>query len=114
MQLIQGFPHIELEYLNSLRLCFQVLIPPFPDASLDEYLPGPCTVSDVIRDSRVHESLKIVDISDNIAPTTGGKKIIMLTSRVNHNDIEVHFNFDHSEFFFHISELYVVNSFFQL
>jgi len=99
----QGFEHMNAKTcstimdLNSLRLCFQVLIPPSPDASLDEYLPGPCTVSDVIKDSRVHESLKIVDISDNVAPTTGGKKIIMLTGRVNHNDIEVHFNFEHNE-----------------
>ena len=55
-------------------------------------------VSDVIKDKRVHELPKIVDISDNSAPVKGGKKIIMFTSKIKHDDIQVLFEYNHSKF----------------
>jgi len=95
----QGFSHMEdKKYLkemdmNSLRLCFQVFI---PGAKLGDYIPGPTVVSDVVKDKRVHERLKIIDISDNFANVKGNKKIIMFTTKVNKDDIEVRFAFDHN------------------
>ena len=99
----QGFNHMEdKKYLknldmNSLRLCFQVFI---PGAESGDYIAGPTVVSDVVKDKRVHERLKIIDISDNFATVKGNKKIIMFTTKVNKDDIEVHFAFGHSKFYF--------------
>lgn len=95
----QGFSHMEdKKYLkdldmNSLRLCFQVFI---PGAKPGDYIAGPTVVSDVVKDKRVHERLKIIDISDNFATVKGNKKIIMFTTKVNKDDIEVRFAFDHN------------------
>jgi hypothetical protein len=95
----QGFNHMEdKKYLknldmNSLRLCFQVFI---PGAAPGAYIAGPIVVSDVVKDKRVHERLKIIDISDNFATVKGNKKIIMFTTKVNKDDIEVHFAFGHN------------------
>ena len=83
--------------MNSLRLCFQVFI---PGAAPGAYIAGPIVVSDVVKDKRVHERLKIIDISDNFATVKGNKKIIMFTTKVNKDDIEVRFAFGHSKFYF--------------
>ena len=80
--------------MNSVRLCFQIFIPWINSQSL---LPGAKAFSDVIKDKRVHESLKIIDISDDFSPVKGGKKIIMFTSKIKHDDIEVHFEYNHSK-----------------
>ena len=79
--------------MNSVRLCFQVFIP----WNQDGMIAGPKIVSDVIKDKRVHENLKIVDISDNFSPVKGGKKIIMFTSKVKHEDIKIRFEHNHSK-----------------
>merc|ERR1711962_1497365 len=79
--------------MNSVRLCFQIFIPWINSQSL---LPGAKAFSDVIKDKRVHESLKIIDISDDFSPVKGGKKIIMFTSKIKHDDIEVHFEYNHN------------------
>ena len=95
----QGFDHMaDKKYLkeldmNSLRICFQVFLPcqgGYTDT-------GAKIVSNVVRDKRVHERLKIIDMSDESASTKGDKKIIMFTTKVNKDDVEVHFEFNYSK-----------------
>jgi len=92
-----GFDHMKSKSdlaemdMNSVCLSFQVFIP--WNQSL---IAGARVVSDVIKDKRVHELPKIVDISDNYAPVKGGKKIIMFTSKIKHDDIQVLFEYNHN------------------
>ena len=58
----------------------------------------PSAVSDIIKDKRTHEALKIVDFSESTAPTKGGKKIVIFTGKICKDDIEVHFSFENSEY----------------
>ena len=83
--------------INSVRLSFQLFIPWSNNSQSQAYIPGPKVFSDVIKDKRVHESLKIIDISDDFSPVKGGKKIIMFTSKIKPDDIEVHFEYNHSK-----------------
>ena len=83
--------------MNAVRLSFQLFIPWTNSQSQTYTIPGAKVVSDVIKDKRVHESLKIIDISDDFSPVKGGKKIIMFTSKIKHDDIEVHFEYNHSK-----------------
>ena len=55
-------------------------------------------MSDIIKDKRTHEALKIVDFSESTAPTKGGKKIVIFTGKICKDDIEVHFSFENSEY----------------
>jgi hypothetical protein len=83
--------------MNSVRLSFQLFIPWTNSQSQAYTIPGAKVFSDVIKDKRVHESLKIIDISDDFSPVKGGKKIIMFTSKIKHDDIEVHFEYNHND-----------------
>jgi len=96
----RGFGHMNSKgemakiNLDSVRLAFQVFI---KTGELEEieWIAVPATVSNVIRNKNgVSEKLKIDVISDNEAPIEGGKKILMFTSKIDKNDIEVHFAFN--------------------
>jgi len=93
-----GFDHMKSKSemdkmdMNSVRLSFQLFIP----WNENGMIAGPKIASDVIKDKRVHENLKIVDISDNFSPVKGGKKIIMFTSKVKHEDIKIRFEHNHN------------------
>ena len=96
----QGFDYIEDEsYLkkldmNSVRLCFQVFVPIGQNESGMEEYSKHVTVSEVIKDKRVYEDLQIVSISDDCAPIDGGKKIIMLTTRIAMGNVQVLFEYN--------------------
>ena len=98
-----GFNHMKSKTemaameMNAVRLSFQLFIPWTNSQSQVYTIPGAKVFSDVIKDKRVHESLKIIDISDDFSPVKGGKKIIMFTSKIKHDDIEVHFEYNHSK-----------------
>ena len=92
----QGFHHISCTTLNlnALRLGFQVYLKE-PNKKVTIV---PSVVSDIIKDKRTHEALKIVDFSESTAPTKGGKKIVIFTGKICKDDIEVHFSFENSEY----------------
>ena len=75
--------------LNAVRLCFQVCLETsqFGIVKLSPF------VSDVIKDNKAYGDLKIVKCSHNYAPFHGRKKILIFTSKVSRNDIEVHFRY---------------------
>lgn len=89
----QGFQHMTSKTdlnLNSIRLCFQVFLRRNgEEGTKDQELPP--VLSNVINDKRTHEVLKIFDISDNSGPVEGGKRIVIFTSKVVKEDIEIHF-----------------------
>lgn len=74
--------------LNQIRLCFQVFIP----GDQSQYVAGPIAVSNVIKDKRIHEDLSIINISENYATVNGGKKILLFTSKICKDDIQVRFS----------------------
>ena len=92
----QGFHHISCTTLNlnALRLGFEVYLKE-PNKKVTIV---PSVVSDIIKDKRTHEALKIVDFSESTAPTKGGKKIVIFTGKICKDDIEVHFSFENSEY----------------
>lgn len=86
----QGFESDHSSFnLNAVRLCFQVFLN-VPHFGLVRLRP---VVSDVIMDNKTYGDLKIVKCSHNFAPFQGGKKILIFCSKVNRNDIEVHFKY---------------------
>jgi len=88
----QGFDHAaparNMDYsLHAVRLCFCAY------ARVDgEFAPlGRPVVSEVIRCSKAHSDLKIVDASDDWATAGGRKKIILLCEKLGKDKIEVRF-----------------------
>ena len=79
--------------LNQIRLCFQVFIP----GDQSQYVAGPIAVSNVIKDKRIHEDLSIINISENYATVNGGKKILLFTSKICKDDIQVRFSCNYSK-----------------
>jgi hypothetical protein len=83
--------------LNQIRLCFQVFIRP---GDQGQYVAGPTAVSNVIKDKRIHEDLSIINISENSATVNGGKKILLFTSKISKDNIQVRFscNYNNKEY----------------
>ena len=79
--------------LNQIRLCFQVFIP----GDQSQYVAGPIAVSNVIKDKRIHENLSIINISENSATVNGGKKILLFTSKICKDNIQVRFSCNYSK-----------------
>ena len=79
--------------LNQIRLCFQVFIP----GDQDQYVARPIAVSNLIKDKRVNEDLSIINISKNSAPVNGGKKILLFTSKICKDNIQVRFSCNYSK-----------------
>ena len=96
----QGFDAMKLKTdiasieLNQVRLCFQVFI---PGDQKSQYVAGPIAVSNVIKDKRIHEDLSIINISENSATVNGGKKILLFTSKISKDDIQVRFSCNYSK-----------------
>ena len=44
-------------------------------------------------DNKSYGDLKIINMSDDSAPFEGRKKIMLFTSKISRNDIEIHFTF---------------------
>merc|ERR1712165_694388 len=89
----QGFGHVDSPNsidLNAVKLCFQVFLE-------NPKTPGKYTVildpvcSKPIFDAKAKKELQIMDMSDNIAPADGGKKVIILCEKVSKEDIKVRF-----------------------
>ena len=80
--------------LNQIRLCFQVFI---PGDQKSQYVAGPIAVSNVIKDKRIHDELSIINISENSATVNGGKKILLFTSKICKDDIQVRFSCNYSK-----------------
>ena len=80
--------------LNQIRLCFQVFI---PGGDQSQYVAGPIAVSNVIKDKRIQEDLSIINISENSATVNGGKKILLFTSKISKDNIQVRFSCNHSK-----------------
>ena len=80
--------------LNQVRLCFQVFI---PGDQKSQYVAGPIAVSNVIKDKRIHEDLSIINISENSATVNGGKKILLFTSKICKDNIQVRFSCNYSK-----------------
>ena len=97
----QGFDAMKLKTdiasieLNQIRLCFQVFIPGGDQKS--QYVAGPVAVSNVIKDKRIHDDLSIINISENSATVNGGKKILLFTSKISKDNIQVRFSCNHSK-----------------
>jgi len=93
----QGFSHIESPNsidLNAVKLCFQVFLEnPKNPGKFTVILPPVC--SKPIYDAKAKKELQIMDMSDNSAPSEGGKKVIILCEKVSKEDIKVRF-FDYS------------------
>merc|ERR1711899_662459 len=93
----QGFSHIESPNsidLNAVKLCFQVFLEnPKNPGKFTVILPPVC--SKPIYDAKAKKELQIMDMSDNSAPSDGGKKVIILCEKVSKEDIKVRF-FDYS------------------
>ena len=75
--------------LAAVRLCFQVYL----DLPNFGKLPLKPIVSEVIKDNKSYGDLKISNWSDDKAPFEGRKKIMLFTSKISRNDIEIHFTF---------------------
>ena len=80
--------------LNQIRLCFQVFIRP---GDQGQYVAGPIAVSNVIKDKRIQEDLSIINISENSATVNGGKKILLFTSKISKDNIQVRFSCNYSK-----------------
>ena len=76
--------------LNQICLCFQVFI---PEDQKGQYV----AVSNVIKNKRIHEDLQIINISENSATVNGGKKILLFTSKISKDDIQVRFSCNYSK-----------------
>ena len=90
--------------LNQIRLCFQVFI---PGDQKSQYVAGPIAVSNVIKDKRIHEDLSIINISENSATVNGGKKILLFTSKICKDDIQVRFSCNYSKLLQNFIILYI-------
>ena len=90
----QGYSESELSKINlaAVRLCFQV----FLDIPELGKIPLKPIVTDVIKDNKAYGDLKILNWSDDSAPFEGGKKIMLFTSKISRNDVEIHFNYFNS------------------
>lgn len=71
--------------LNSVRLCFQVLL------KKQKLVPLPPVVSAVIHDKKTNSDLVIFRISDATSHPNGGKQIILLCEKVAKDDIKIRF-----------------------
>ncbi|CAG2110415.1 unnamed protein product [Medioppia subpectinata] len=87
-----GFDHMNCSSfeinLSAVRLCFQVLL---EDPKTGQYsIPLQPVVSDVIFDKKSCNELNVIDISSNTI-STNGSKLMLFTSFVLRDDIEVRF-----------------------
>jgi Rel/ankyrin family protein len=75
--------------LNAVKLCFQAYLFNPDTGRLDKKLDPVC--SNPIFNPRTVKELHIVDLSHDVAPAEGGKKIIILCEGVNKDDVRVRF-----------------------
>ncbi|EDS30730.1 embryonic polarity dorsal [Culex quinquefasciatus] len=74
--------------LNEIRLCFQLHIESYPGQFIPVSYP---VLSTIIYDKKSNPDLIICSMSDCTGPASGGKQIILLTEKVNKDDIQVRF-----------------------
>lgn len=74
--------------LNEVRLCFELRIETYPGQFVSVLPP---ILSNTIYDKKSNPNLVISSMSDCSSPASGGKQIILLTEKINKNDIQVRF-----------------------
>ncbi|XP_038107039.1 embryonic polarity protein dorsal [Culex quinquefasciatus] len=74
--------------LNEIRLCFQLHIESYSGQFIPVSHP---VLSTIIYDKKSNPDLIICSMSDCTGPASGGKQIILLTEKVNKDDIQVRF-----------------------
>ncbi|XP_039437542.1 embryonic polarity protein dorsal-like [Culex pipiens pallens] len=74
--------------LNEIRLCFQLHIESYPGQFIPVSHP---VLSTIIYDKKSNPDLIICSMSDCTAPASGGKQVILLTEKINKDDIQVRF-----------------------
>ncbi|XP_038107090.1 embryonic polarity protein dorsal-like [Culex quinquefasciatus] len=78
--------------LNAIRLCFELHVENYDGQFVPIFPP---VLSTTIYDKKASPSLVICSMSATDGPASGGKQIILLTEKVNKDDIQVRFYREH-------------------